>query len=197
MGRPKTYDRESVTRKAMELFWAQGYEATSTRALAEHMGINVYSLFSEFKSKQGLYEAALALYRTEVVARVFAQLETPDAGFEEVDALLRFFSDRAGAADAGRGCLACNAASERAGDDSASHTYVMAHIAHIEAGIRRALTRARKHGELRADVSCRDQSRLLTAVLLGFSLLMRAGTEPTYLKQAVRAARADLRRLRA
>ena len=39
MGRPKTYDREDVTRKAMQLFWARGYEATSTKALAEHMGM--------------------------------------------------------------------------------------------------------------------------------------------------------------
>ena len=61
MGRAKTYERTDVTRKAMELFWRFGYEATSTKALAKHMGINVYSLFAEFESKQGLYEAALAL----------------------------------------------------------------------------------------------------------------------------------------
>ena len=52
----------------MELFWQRGFHATSTKALADHMGINVYSLFAEFDSKQGLFETALALYDREVVA---------------------------------------------------------------------------------------------------------------------------------
>jgi AcrR family transcriptional regulator len=67
MGRHKTHDRESVTRKAMESLWAQGFEATSTKALAINMGINVYSLFAEFDSKKGLFEATVELYRREVI----------------------------------------------------------------------------------------------------------------------------------
>lgn len=196
MGRPKTYDREDVTRKAMQMFWTQGYEATSTKALAEHMGINVYSLFAEFDSKQGLFEAALALYHQEVVANVFGVLEQPEAGLAAIDALFAFFARRAGKPDAKRGCMACNVATERAASDSASHDYVMAHIAFIEQGLNRALRNAKACGELRADVSCRDQSRLLTSILLGFSVLMRAGADRAFIISAVRAARRDLDHLR-
>lgn len=197
MGRPKTYDREDVTRKAMQLFWSHGYEATSTKALAEHMGINVYSLFAEFESKQGLFEATLALYHQEVVAKVFGALEQPGAGLEAIEALFDFFAGRAGKADALRGCLACNVATERAASDSASHDYVMAHVAYIEQGLFRALRNAKARGELRAEISCRDQARLFTSVLLGFSVLMRAGTDRAFITNAVRAAHRDLDRLRA
>lgn len=38
MGGSKTYNLEHITPKAMELFWSPGYEATSTKALAGHMG---------------------------------------------------------------------------------------------------------------------------------------------------------------
>lgn len=196
MGRPKTYEREDVTRKAMQLFWAQGYEGTSTKALAEHMGINVYSLFAEFGSKQGLFEAALALYHQEVVAKVFGVLEQPGAGLDAIDTLFEFFAARAGKHDARRGCLACNVATERAACDRVSHDYVMEHIAFIEQGLNRALRNAKARGELRAEVSCRDQARLLTSVLLGFSVLMRAGADSAFLTNAVRAARRDLVRLR-
>lgn len=196
MGRPKTYDREDVTRKAMQLFWARGYEATSTKALAEHMGINVYSLFAEFESKQGLFEAALALYREEVVTQLLDGLEQPGAGLEAVAALFEFFTPRAGKQDAKRGCLAVNVATERGASDAASHAYVTAHIASIERGFFRALRNAKARGELRVDVSCRDQSRLLTTVVLGLSVAMRAGAGHAYISNAVRAARQDLDRLR-
>jgi TetR/AcrR family transcriptional regulator, transcriptional repressor for nem operon len=197
MGRPKTYDREDVTRKAMQLFWEQGFEATSTKALAEHMGINVYSLFAEFESKQGLFEAALALYRNEVVANVFGMLEEPGAGLDAIEALFDFFAAGAGKRNAKRGCLACNVATERAASDSASHDYVIAHVTFIEQGLYRALHNAKARGELCADVSCRDQIRLLTSVILGLSVLMRAGAERAFITNAVRAARRDLDRLRA
>lgn len=197
MGRPKTYDREDVTRKAMQLFWAHGFEATSTKALAEYMGINVYSLFAEFESKQGLFEAALTLYREEVVAQVFGMLEQPGAGLEAIEALFDFFAAGSGKRNAKRGCLACNVATERAASDSASHDYVMAHVSFIEQGLCRALRNAKARGELCADVSCRDQSRLLTSVVLGFSVLMRAGADRAFVANAVRAARRDLDRLRA
>ncbi|MCH8886618.1 MAG: helix-turn-helix transcriptional regulator, partial [SAR324 cluster bacterium] len=59
MGRPKTYDREEIAAKAMELFWLHGFNGTSTQALVEHMQINRYSLYAEFGSKQRLYEVAL------------------------------------------------------------------------------------------------------------------------------------------
>lgn len=196
MGRPKTYDREDVTRKAMHLFWAQGYEATSTKMLAEHMGINAYSLFAEFESKQGLFEAALALYHREVVAKVFEVLERPEAGLDAIQALFAFFAGRSGKPDVRRGCLACNVATERAACDNASHDYVMEHVAFIEQGLYRALRNAKARGELRAGVSCRDQARLLTSVLLGFSVLMRAGADRAFITHAVRAARRDLDGLR-
>ena len=46
----------------MQLFWLQGYEATSVRELCEHMGIQKGSLYDTFGSKRALYSAALERY---------------------------------------------------------------------------------------------------------------------------------------
>ncbi len=59
MARPKTYVREEVIDKAMELFWRLGYEGAHLAALVEHTGLNRFSLYKEFGGKAGLYEAAL------------------------------------------------------------------------------------------------------------------------------------------
>jgi len=196
MGRSKTYDRDTVLRKAMALFWTQGYSATSTKALAAHMGINVYSLFAEFESKQGLYEAALTLYRREVVASIFAALDRADAGLEEILDLLQFFVERACAPGANRGCLATNAACERAAADPASQAYFAEHVERIETLLRKALVNAQARGQVRPDVSCVDQARLLAMVVLGFTVSMRAGVDGERVVGAARAARGDLLRLR-
>ena len=44
MARHKEFERDEALQKAMEVFWARGYEATSMQNLVEHMGINRQSL---------------------------------------------------------------------------------------------------------------------------------------------------------
>lgn len=62
MARPKTYDRDEVLQKAIRLFWDKGYEGAHLRELVAVTGISRFSLYQEFGSKNGLFEAALGAY---------------------------------------------------------------------------------------------------------------------------------------
>ena len=66
----------------------------------------------------------------------------------------------------------------------------------IETLLRKALVNAQARGQLRPDVSCVDQARLLAMVVLGFTVSMRAGVDRERVVGAARAARGDLLRLR-
>ncbi len=62
--RPSTYTRGEDTRRrlidtAIQAFGAYGYEATSTRRLAEQAGVTLPSIQYYFGSKEGLYRAAI------------------------------------------------------------------------------------------------------------------------------------------
>ena len=188
MGRPKTYERDEVARKAMELFWLHGFHGTSTQALVDHIKINRYSLFAEFGTKQGLFEAALALYESEIVQWYFGALEAPDAGLDELIAVIEFFASAAGTPGTERGCLICNSATERAAHDPVSRNFVESYVNRISAAIGRALEHAREQGDLRDDVNTEQESRLLASTLLGFFVLLRAQIEPKILQSASRAA---------
>ena len=188
MGRPKTYERDDVARKAMELFWLHGFHGTSTQALVDHIKINRYSLFAEFGTKQGLFEAALALYESEIVQWYFGALEAPDAGLDELIAVIEFFASAAGTPGTERGCLICNSATERAAHDQVSRNFVESYVNRISAAIGRALEHAREQGDLRDDVNTEQESRLLASTLLGFFVLLRAQIEPIILQSASRAA---------
>ena len=59
-GRPKVFDEEEVINKAIDVFWKNGYEASSTEMLLEAMGIGKSSFYLAFKGgKRELFERAM------------------------------------------------------------------------------------------------------------------------------------------
>ena len=69
----KSYKRDDLLDRAIEIFRRQGYAGTSTAELVEELGVNRKSMYAEFGSKQGLFEAAL-----ERFAEGHAALEAPE-----------------------------------------------------------------------------------------------------------------------
>src|SRR5207237_6339181 len=77
MARQKEFDRDEVLHKAMEVFWARGYEGSSIQDLVKHMGINRQSIYDTFGDKHTLFLEALDLYRDIQSRKVFEVLERP------------------------------------------------------------------------------------------------------------------------
>jgi AcrR family transcriptional regulator len=62
VGRPRAFDRDEALDKALEVFWRQGYEASSIADLTRAMGINPPSLYAAFGNKESLFRQALDRY---------------------------------------------------------------------------------------------------------------------------------------
>ncbi len=67
MPRNKEYIELEVIDKAKEVFWENGYHGTSVRMLKQAMGINQFSIYSCFKSKEGILSASITKYRKDVL----------------------------------------------------------------------------------------------------------------------------------
>jgi AcrR family transcriptional regulator len=81
-GRPRSFDRDKALERAMQVFWRQGYEATSVSDLTRAMGINPPSLYAAFGDKERLYLDALERYqrsRLAAVAKWFGEEPTAKA----------------------------------------------------------------------------------------------------------------------
>lgn len=61
-GRPRGFDRTEALRRAMEVFWARGYERASVGDLTAAMGIHSPSLYAAFGCKAALFREAVDLY---------------------------------------------------------------------------------------------------------------------------------------
>ena len=65
MPRTKQFDRDKVLKKAMDLFWKQGFHATSIQDLVNHLGINRASMYDTFGGKDQLFQEAFQYYQKE------------------------------------------------------------------------------------------------------------------------------------
>ncbi|MEU0164313.1 TetR/AcrR family transcriptional regulator [Streptomyces iakyrus] len=116
MARTRAFDTDAAVSRAMELFWARGYEATSVRDLTQHLGIGQGSLYAAFGDKDGLYRAALEHYRATFAAAALRSLEEGADARSAIRALL-VERIRIAVEHGGRGCLLVNAATERLPQD--------------------------------------------------------------------------------
>ena len=109
MPRPLAFDPEQALQRATEVFWRQGYEATSLDDLTEAMGINRPSLYNSFGDKRSLYKQALLHYFERNSAAVKLELERSK---DVRSSLRRVFGAMVSAKDARWGCLVVNAVTE-------------------------------------------------------------------------------------
>lgn len=74
--------RRQITEAARTVFTAHGLAGARTRDIAAHAGINEATLYRHFKSKEELYEAAVAGPLEDAVAELVAASGRPPAEFD-------------------------------------------------------------------------------------------------------------------
>ena len=180
----KQYDRTELLDRAIELFRRQGFTATSTADLVDELGVNRKSMYAEFGSKQGLFEAALERYDDHHLSAVLAPLEAPDAG---ADAIRAAFAGYAAASEGwarGRGCLLCNTAVERAALDPGARRHVDAYLERLTRSFRHALGNARRNADLDPEVDLDELASFFTMALIGVAAIIRAEAAPELVRAA-------------
>ena len=106
-GRPPQYDESEVLAKAAALFWAKGYEATSSEELTEAMGMGKGSLYHAFGSKQALFDRVVMQFTNPAILALKTEIEK---GTEPIAAIKAFFHGMADAPamEKKNGCLMGN-----------------------------------------------------------------------------------------
>ena len=188
MARPREFDEDEALEAAMGLFWTKGYEAASLEDLLAAMGIARGSLYKAFRSKRGIYLAALARYDRTVVDAAVAVLSDSAGGdgSERVRRFLLSAVEPLGREGDRRGCFLCNAAVDRAQSDPEVAARVMAMMRRIERAIAVALAESGESAG-RDDAAQTETARLLLIEYVGLRVLARAGYPVAELRRIARA----------
>jgi len=176
MARPREFDIDAALDRAMEVFWAKGYEASSLHDLLEAMGIARGSLYKAFKDKRSIYLAALDRYDRTVVQAGVGLLTDPAAG-DGAGRIRRFLEaacDAVALRNDRRGCFLCNAAVDRAPADPEIQAKIVAAMKRLERATERALKESRQ--ARRWPTARRTRiARVIVNAYAGLRVLARSG----------------------
>lgn len=186
MARHKEFDREEALQKAMEVFWARGYEAASIQDLVGHMGINRQSLYDTFGDKHTLYLQTLDRYREVEGRKMFELLERPGSVKKALRQLFEGVVEGALCEKERRGCLMGNAMSELAGRCPETARKTCSQMAAVEEAFYRALLRGKKEREIKEVRNLRAVARFLYSSLQGLQLMAKATRDRQMLDDVVK-----------
>ena len=186
MARHKEFDQDEALQKAMEVFWARGYEGTSIQDLVGRMGINRQSLYDTFGDKHALYLLALDRYCQVESRKAIELLENSASVKKAVRQLFAGVVEVALCDKQRRGCFAGNAMSELAGRCKATAARTGSNVKAMEGAFYRALLRGKKEGELKTVREPRAVARFLYSSLQGLILMSKATPDRRTLEDVVK-----------
>ena len=181
MARPKEFNEEEVIDKAVEIFWAKGYEATSMQDLVDAMGIQRGSLYAAFGSKQKLFLKSLKRYGVVVVKKLLEILESKPSAIESIELFFAQLVEHLLTAGALRSCLITNSAIERGLRDEETRQQVLHLLNTLEKGFYKTLLRAKENGELSTEFDLKAVANYLTSSMQGLLVMGKVCSERSVL----------------
>ena len=173
-GRTRQFDVDEALDRALEVFWARGYEGATLPELTRAMGINRPSLYSAFGNKEQLFRKALDRYQTGPMSFLTEALRKPTAR-AVVEASFSGFINMQRDRDKARGCLivsgalACGAEAEKV-----RRTLAQLRQALVTA-LRKRFERAIEDGDLPEGTDCETLARYVATVLNGLAVQSASG----------------------
>ena len=192
MGRPREFDEADVLAAAGEIFWAKGYEATSTRDLTAGTGLTPSSLYGAFGDKRGIYLKALDQYLGRTLRERIARIEGSETSIAAIQAFFTEMVERSLGDPQHCGCMMVNTAIEATTADPELQRIIADETVQIERFFRRTVAAGQAAGEIATDQPADDLARHLLSVLLGLRVLARVRPDPGLLGAVARSALAML-----
>lgn len=173
-GRPREFDINVATRDAMEVFWQNGFHATSLPDLIEGMRLTRGSIYKAYEDKRSIYLAALDVYVEEKLERFERDLAKKDKRAAIRDTLKRAARESAG--DHGqKGCLITAATLEMVPNDPEVEERVGTMYRGLERLVANAIDEGKRAGDITAKTPTAALSKFLVCAIEGMSVLGKLG----------------------
>jgi TetR/AcrR family transcriptional repressor of nem operon len=188
MARTREFDENVVLERARDLFWEQGYTATSIQDLEKALVISRSSIYASFGSKRALYDKTLAAYQHENMGRL-QKLLRDTKGLRET--LVTLFTDTAmqshpNCKSSARGCYMVNATTEMANACSETLKFVADNREQFVGIMADALASAQVQGKLEEQSDPVELANFLFVSYNGMQVVVQTNIDRKVLVKAVR-----------
>lgn len=188
MPRVKLFDEDEVLTKAMNLFWKQGYSATSIQDLVTHLGINRASLYDTFGGKKQLFKKSFELYRHSSIKRLellFQNQPNVKAGISELfnDAIKEAVLDKDK-----KGCFAVNTTTEFVPNDESCLEILTNNMRNFENLFYQYLKKGEKEGQLKGGRDLKELASFLYIIYNGVLVVSKIHPNKKDLSNAINIA---------
>lgn len=188
----KNFDVDVVLNRAMEAFWARGYEATSMQDLVSCTGVNRASLYATYGDKHALFLASLRMYDDRRRRHLLTRLQAGHSPREAIRQVFLAFTGSVSGRGGHKGCFLTNTALELASRDREARKIVAKAQEQMEAFFERTIRSGQETGEISRAIVPAETARGLLASLLGLLVLVRSRPERALVDSVVNDAVARL-----
>jgi AcrR family transcriptional regulator len=188
-GRPRAYEPEVALARALDVFWKEGFAATSLDDLSAATGMNRPSLYGAFGDKRELYIKSYESYRDRARQRM-GDTFAIDLPLREMlqriyaIALDMYLSGK----DGPRGCFTVMTATSEAVFDPSIRAMVISGLVETDRFFARVFKRAQERGELAASADPQVMALLASATLHTIAVRARAQVPRAELEAIVNGA---------
>lgn len=183
LGRPVSFDTDKVIERATQVFWSQGYTATSMADLLAAMRLSRSSLYQTFSSKQALFKRCLQYYCNDLAVQLYSNLKQAKGGREFIE---QTFMDMARKADdpmIRRGCFAMNTAVELGHTRSPLAWEIHKGLKRFAGIFEHAIKQAQHEDTVSANKDASDLANYLVSSMCGLRMLIKCGLPPAEIRR--------------
>lgn len=185
MPRTIEFDRDDVLRRAMAVFWRQGYHATSVKDLTAATRLQPGSLYGTFQNKRTLFISALDTYFAEIRQRIEQCLYTEESPLVRLMTFFEMLIDESACDPDNKGCLLVNTLLEIPADDTEINQRVSTMFAEVEREFAHILQEAKSRGELAKNKDPEALARLLITGIYGLRVYFKTQPDPGKLYEII------------
>ena len=187
MARPREFDRDAALEKALRVFWAKGFAATSTDDLRVAMGIGRQSLYGAFGDKRTLYLEALDTYQQRTNIGHVMRLSGPTSPIKGIEDLL---SGLVSEDDCERalGCMGVGSVGEFGVTDPDLNSRRNSASAALGRRILERVLEGQRSGEINPVLDAEETTAFIQMTMTGLQVAARGGAKALDLKAMARFA---------
>lgn len=165
-GRPRAYEPDVALARAMDVFWRDGFAATSLDTISAATGMNRPSLYAAFGDKRDIYVKAYQRYRERARERMAEIFTSPLPLRQMLRKIYEIAIDMyVSGEDGPRGCFTVMTATSEAVSDPQIRELAVTGLVEMDRAFARLFKAAQAKGELAASADPAMLGQLATAAI--------------------------------